>query len=210
LCKDAVDIEIVREAVRSAVLTALADADAALIVAAQFGCGGRRADEALAALRPEAWQRHSAGEGAKGERLFDWALVHEWPQAEPDGWTRRVIARRRLTAPADVHFFVVRCPKAMPLAEIARLAGRRWVIEECFRTVKQKAGLADYEVRTWRAWQRHIRFAMAAAAALTLAALTAAQKKPPAGSPRPANWPSTPWLASSPASPSLDDRPPCA
>jgi SRSO17 transposase len=177
-------------------------------VTSQFGCGGVSAGEALQALRPEAWQPHSAGEGAKGERLFEWALVHEWPQAEREGWTRRVIARRRITEPAEVHLFVVRCPQPMGLGEIAQVAGRRWVIEECFRTAKQKAGLADYEVRTWSAWQRHIRFAMAAAAALTLAALAATQKKPPARSPQLVGLPPMPSPGSSGGSRSPAAPPP--
>lgn len=128
--------------------------------------------------------------------------------AEAEGWTRRVVARRAIADPADIQFFVVRCPKAMNLAGIARLAGRRWAVEECFRTAKQKAGLADYEVRTWTAWHRHIGFAMAAAAALVLASTAAAQKKRRAPSPRPASSPLTPSRASSATSPSPEDRPP--
>jgi SRSO17 transposase len=179
-------------------------------VTSQFGCGVMSAAERLAAVPPQAWQPFSAGDGAKGERLFAWALIHEWPQAEREGWTRRVIARRRLNEPDDIHLFIVRCPKEMGLAEIARLAGRRWAIEECFRTAKQKAGLADYEVRTWRAWQRHIRFAMAAAAALTLAAVAAAEKKPPARSPSAVDSPPMPSPDSSGGLPSPGDHRPCA
>jgi hypothetical protein len=124
-------------------------------VTSQFSCGWSSAQETLDALGPDIWTRLSAGEGSKGERLFDWALVHEWPQAEAEGWTRKLVARRLIRDPEDIHFFVVRCPAAMSLEDIARLAGRRWIIEECFRTAKQKAGLArapnpGYRVDTLR------------------------------------------------------------
>jgi SRSO17 transposase len=178
-------------------------------VTSQFSCGWASAQQTLEALGPDIWTRLSAGEGAKGERLFDWALVHEWPQAEAEGWTRKVVARRLIRDPEDVHFFVVRCPTAMSLEDIARLAGRRWIVEECFRTAKQKAGLADYEVRTWAAWHRHISFAMTAAAALMLAAV-AAPKKSSAFLPRRGALPPTPSPGSSDRSPSPEDRLPSA
>lgn len=39
------------------------------------GIGPCRADAVAARLPKQAWQRHSAGTGAKGERLYDWALI---------------------------------------------------------------------------------------------------------------------------------------
>jgi SRSO17 transposase len=39
------------------------------------GIGTRRADELAVRLPKRAWQRLSAGAGAKGERFYDWALV---------------------------------------------------------------------------------------------------------------------------------------
>lgn len=185
-----------------------ADLGYVLGITSKFSCGWASAQQMLEARDADVWKRLSAGAGSKGERLFDWAAVHQWPMAETEGWTRRVIARRTIDDPEDIHYFVVRCPKDMDLAGIARIAGRRWIIEECFRTAKQKAGLADYEVRTWTAWHRHIGFAMAAAAALVLASIAAAQKKSRASSLRPATSPPMPSRASSVGSPSPEDRHP--
>ena len=36
-------------------------------------------------------------------------------------------------------------------AELIRVAGARWAIEECFQTAKNEAGLDHYQVRTGRA-----------------------------------------------------------
>ena len=48
-----------------------------------------------------------------------------------------------------------------------RVAGTRWVIEECFEEAKGAAGLDRYEVRRWDGWYRHIALAMLAHAYLT-------------------------------------------
>ncbi len=39
------------------------------------GAGTCRADKLAARLPRAAWQRYSAGEGAKGHRYYDWALI---------------------------------------------------------------------------------------------------------------------------------------
>ena len=55
---------------------------------------------------------------------------------------------------------------ALRLVDLARVAGRRWLVEECFEVAKQEVGLADYEVRSWRGWHRHVTLAMLALALL--------------------------------------------
>ena len=39
-------------------------------------------------------------------------------------------------------------------------------MEECFEAAKQEIGLADYEVRSWHGWHRHVTLAMLALAFL--------------------------------------------
>src|SRR5436190_19906283 len=41
-------------------------------------------------------------------------------------------------------------------AELIRVAGTRWPIEECFKTAKGQVGLDEYQVRRYDAWCRHI------------------------------------------------------
>jgi SRSO17 transposase len=41
------------------------------------------------------------------------------------------------------------------VAEFARVANAEHRIEECLQRAKGEAGLADYEVRTWRGWYHH-------------------------------------------------------
>ena len=51
---------------------------------------------------------------------------------------------------------------------LARVAGRRWAVEEAFAQGKGEVGLDEYEVRSWVGWHRHMTLAMAALALLVL------------------------------------------
>jgi SRSO17 transposase len=130
--------------------------------------GGVGRDEAAAlarALPPRAWRRLSAGAGTKGERLFDWARVRLVRPRDPSR-ERWLLARRSIADPADLAYFVVFAPAGLRLVDLARAAGRRWLVEECFEAAKQEVGLADYEVRSWHGWHRHVTLAMLALALL--------------------------------------------
>ena len=48
------------------------------------------------------------------------------------------------------------------------VAGSRWQIEVGFESAKGECGLADYEVRTWDAWHRHITLVLLAHAFLVV------------------------------------------
>src|SRR3954470_21897570 len=128
-----------------------------------------------------AWQCHSAGAGTKGERFYDWARV---PLARRPGpaqphWQHWLLIRRHRQDPQDVAYYVVFGPANTSLATLARVAGMRWTVEECFEVAKQAVGLDDYEVRSWQGWYRHITLAM-----LALAFLVAMRVKLNASSPQ--------------------------
>jgi SRSO17 transposase len=143
---------------------------------------GRDTPAALTrALPPRAWRRLSAGAGTKGERLYDWARVRLVPPPDAAGDAppreRWLLVRRSVTDPEDLAYFAVLAPAGTRLLDLARAAGRRWLVEECFEAAKQEVGLADYEVRSWRGWHRHVTLAMLALALLAglRAALNAAK-----------------------------------
>ncbi|MER6188758.1 hypothetical protein ABT190_02115 [Streptomyces cyaneofuscatus] len=64
----------------------------------------------------------------------------------------------------------------MTLAELVRVAGARWSVEECFQAAKSPVGLDHYQVDHWTSWHRHITLAMLALAFLT--AVTVASAAP--------------------------------
>jgi SRSO17 transposase len=123
----------------------------------------------LVALAPaEAWQRLEVGAGTKGPRLFEWAAVSINHPYEPRNWQRWVLLRRSCSDPQDIAFYLAFGPAGTPVSELARAAGRRWAIEEAFAQGKGEVGLAQYEVRSWVGWHRHMTLAMAAHALLAL------------------------------------------
>ncbi|MGY2093624.1 IS701 family transposase, partial [Nocardia gipuzkoensis] len=120
-----------------------------------------RADELVAALPARAWQRISAGAGAHGPRDYDWARVPIRVLWEP-GRGHWLLARRSISNPAEIAYYVCYGPRRSTIADLAWIAGARWRIEECFQQAKNEAGLDHYQVRSWRAWYAHITLSMLA------------------------------------------------
>jgi SRSO17 transposase len=134
----------------------------------------KRADEWAATLPDEAWQRLSCGDGAKGPREYEWALLPlpRWGQSADR--LHALLVRRSLTD-GELAWFVVFAPADTPFQTLVTVAGMRWTIEECFETGKDEVGLDEYEVRHWTGWYRHITLAMWALAFLTVTRLQAVQ-----------------------------------
>jgi SRSO17 transposase len=70
--------------------------------------------------------------------------------------------RRSLSHEQEISAYLVFGPTDTPLEEMARIAGRRWAIEESFAQTKSEVGLDQYEVRSWAGWYRHMTLAMVA------------------------------------------------
>jgi SRSO17 transposase len=121
----------------------------------------------VAALPETAWARLSAGAGAKGPRRYDWARLAIRPLSDPERgyW---LLARRSLADPSDLACYVCFGPAATPLADLVRVAGTRWTIEECLEEAKGEVGLDQYEVRRWDGWYRHITLCLLAHAVLAV------------------------------------------
>jgi SRSO17 transposase len=67
---------------------------------ASTAAGRRRADALARTLPPGAWQRHSCGAGAKGQRWYDWALA---ATASP---AHVLLIRRSVTRPRELAFYL--------------------------------------------------------------------------------------------------------
>ncbi len=150
-----------------------------------------RIDELISEAPEDAWQRLSCGRGAKGPRVYDWASARLPAISFFDGdeptHHRWVLARRSLTRTEEIAYYFAYAPVTCTVADLARVAGMRWAIEECFQAAKNECGLDEYEVRRYTGWYRHITLAMLAHAFLAgLAAEEAAkgvaETTPPAGS----------------------------
>jgi SRSO17 transposase len=130
-----------------------------------FTTGGRtgRADELIAALPAKAWRRASVGAGAHGPRDYDWARAPIRIAWTP-GRGHWLLARRSISDPSEIAYYICYGPRRSSLVDLAWIAGSRWRVEECFQQAKNEAGLDHYQVRTWRAWYAHITLSMLALA----------------------------------------------
>jgi len=126
------------------------------------GVGRQRADTLAKTLPRSAWQRRSCGNGAKGHRWYDWALVATTSPAH------QLLIRRSITKPDELAFYLCHTTGPVALPQLIRVAGTRWTIEECFQTAKNEAALDHYQVRLYPAWYRYITLAMLAMAFLAV------------------------------------------
>ncbi|HEV2121462.1 MAG TPA: IS701 family transposase [Chloroflexota bacterium] len=122
----------------------------------------------VARVAPEAWVQLSAGDGAKGPRVYEWAWGVIRESAFQEGWLEWWVARRSLRDPTDIAYYLACAPADTRLQKLVQVAGTRWAVEESLETAKGEVGLDQYEVRKWTGWYRHITLALLAHAFLTV------------------------------------------
>jgi SRSO17 transposase len=159
--------------------------------ASQFWSWGKEpaiagtAERIAAALPASSYVRLSAGDGAKGPRLHDWAYLEladldaarDYPGSH-GVWTRGLLIRRGL-GDQELAFFATWCPRGTPIETLARVEGRRWAVEDAFETAKTELGLDHNETRSWHGWHRHASLVMLAFAMLAVLRHKAEAMAPP-------------------------------
>ena len=131
---------------------------------------------AVAARLPRrAWQRYSAGAGAKGHRYYDWA----WAVIDPGTPGHRHLLIRRSRRTGELAFYRCYSPRRVSLPALVTVAGTRWTTEENFQAGKGLAGLDEHQVRRWDSWYRWTTLAMLALAFLTVTAAAERASPPP-------------------------------
>ncbi|WP_369141931.1 IS701 family transposase [Streptomyces sp. R44] len=129
-------------------------------------------------LPKKAWQRLSAGAGAKGHRFYDWAQVEITSPSDASGHRWLLVRRNRRTG--ELAYYRCYSPRPVPLTALVKVAGRRWTVEETFQAAKSLAGLDEHQVRRWVSWHRW-----------TTLAMLARPSQPPSNGPRPPRPPSS-------------------
>ena len=79
-------------------------------------------------LPRRAWQRYSAGEGAKGYRYYDWA----WLAIDSGRPDHRHLLIRRNRRTSELAFYRCYSPRPVPLGILVKVAGTRWTTEMVF------------------------------------------------------------------------------
>jgi len=134
-----------------------------------------RAGALLAEVPAAGWHRLSCGDGAKGPRVYDWAVLRT-NCPDPDEYARWLLIRRSASDPAAVAYFACGGPPGTTLPELVRVAGARWAIEDLFELAKGDCGLDEYEVRSWAGWHRHVTLSLFALAVVAVIRSRAAER----------------------------------
>jgi SRSO17 transposase len=127
----------------------------------------RQVKTILTELPADRWEQLSAGAGSKGLRWYDWLRL-ELSDPPQTGWKRWLLVRRSISDPSEVTAYIAFARAVTTLAELVRVAGMRWSVEESIECAKGEIGLDHYEVRSWTGWYRHITLAMWAQAFLSV------------------------------------------
>jgi SRSO17 transposase len=130
--------------------------------------GPIRVDTLPALIPPHAWQKHSAGPGAHGPRLYSWAWFQLLAEDDTDNGHHHLLIRRN-DVTGEMAYLRCYSPRAVPLHTLVVVAGQRWRIEESFQAAKGLVGLDQHQVRRWRSWHRWTTLAMLAHAFLAVA-----------------------------------------
>ena len=133
--------------------------------------------EALTAAVPAAaWTRYALNLGEQGLRWYDWT-AQRVASATDDLGQHWLLVRRSVNEPLDFTYGLSNAPRDTSLSVLAEVAGSRYHIEHLLEEAKGTAGLADYEVRSYPSWYRHMTLALMAHTWLTLLRQADAQKK---------------------------------
>jgi SRSO17 transposase len=122
--------------------------------------------ELVSPLEAQQWRRLAFGFGEKGLNFYDWAAIRVTPTTDEVG--EQWLLLRRSLENDEITYYLSNAPVSTPLEVLAEVASARWCIERLLEEAKGEAGLADYEVRHWQAWYRHITLSMVAHTWLTL------------------------------------------
>jgi SRSO17 transposase len=133
--------------------------------------GAIRVDALPSLIPTHAWQRHSAGVGAHGPRLYSWAWFRLLGEDDTDTGVHHLLIRRN-DATGELAYLRCYSPRPVPLHTLVTVAGQRWRIEESFQAAKGLVGLDQHQVRRWKSWYRWTTLAMLAHAFLAVATAT--------------------------------------
>ena len=121
-----------------------------------------RADQAV---DHAVFERRSCGNGSKGPRYSDWAMTATAVEGQ------YLLIRRLVSRPDSYTFYLCWAPpdRRATMTYFITIAGRRWPVEETFKTGKDVFGWDQTQARTWHGTCRHT--ALAALAQLRAVAI---------------------------------------
>jgi SRSO17 transposase len=130
----------------------------------QAQSASQRVDAWASAQPPELWQKVTVRPGTKGEVRVEALQGRAWlwdgSEAKAHCW--HVLAIREVSSPKTIKYVLSNAPAETSLERLVQMQRQRFWIERSFEDAKSECGLADYQVRGWRAWHHHMALVMMA------------------------------------------------
>lgn len=130
----------------------------------QAQSASQRVDAWAAAQPSELWQKVAVRPGTKGEVRVE--ALHGrawlWDGSEEQARFWHVVVIREVSSPETIKYVLSNAPAETSLARLVQMQRQRFWIERSFEDGKSESGLADYQVRGWRAWHHHMALVMMA------------------------------------------------
>jgi SRSO17 transposase len=132
-----------------------------------------------ASLPERSWERLCFRIGEKGLIWYEWTAlrVRMSNDAVGEQW---LLIQRTLDDDPDYTFWLSNAPAQTPMVELITVALSRHPIEGLLQEAKGEVGMADYEVRHWHGWHRHMTLVMMAHTWIKLLQHDQREKKPAA------------------------------
>jgi SRSO17 transposase len=109
------------------------------------------------------WERLCFRLGEKGILADDWQRQRVMLAADTDVIGEQwLLVRRSGTQQVTYRFYLSNAPLDTSLDDMVAVIHSRHLIEDLFGEAKSEVGMADYEVRHWHGWHRHMTLVMLA------------------------------------------------
>jgi SRSO17 transposase len=130
----------------------------------QAQSASQRVDAWAAAQPPERWQKVTVRPGTKGEVRVEalHSRVWLWDGKEEKARFWHLVVIREVSSPETIKYVLSNAPAETSLERLVQMQRQRFWIERSFEDGKSESGLADYQVRSWRAWHHHMALVMMA------------------------------------------------
>lgn len=115
-----------------------------------------------------AWQKVEIRSATKGVLCYEilTAQVWVWDKGTKDAWRWHAVIRRNADTKDDLKYSLSNAPAQTSCHRLAAMQSQRFWVERAFENAKSECGMADYEVRGWRAWHHHMALVLLASSFL--------------------------------------------
>lgn len=111
-----------------------------------------------------AWQKLTLRETCQGPLIIE--VLHRrvwiWEAGSEKAYQWHLIVRREIQSPNEIKYSLSNAPTNTSPLKLAQMQAQRYWIERAFQDGKSHVGMADYQVRKWQSWHRHMALVMMA------------------------------------------------